>query len=253
VGFTLLVTREQRTIENIDYSGDSTVTVGRSEDCEVQLESLNVSRRHCEVLTQGGLQLVRDLSSANGTFVNGQRITEHTLNPGDVISVGEYAIRYDALRSAPLAASPVLVADGALLTVQIGPGVAAKPAPTEAVRAVARSVAHLVVLPPAEPRTLLVRGATFLIGTAPNADLRLPDARAPRVAAALVRDGEELVVVDLSPRRNAVKLAGIPTLDAKLPPEALLEVAGLRLQFRRGLPAVEADRATTRVQRPGAS
>ncbi|MCW8141602.1 MAG: protein kinase [Planctomycetota bacterium] len=71
------------------------VTVGRSERAELYVNSPRLSRMHCALrLTGKGLQL-EDLNSANGTFVNGQRIKEALLRPGDIIQVGGIAIRVD--------------------------------------------------------------------------------------------------------------------------------------------------------------
>ncbi len=64
---------------------------GRHADCDVRINSEGISRRHAEiVVTPDGL-LVRDLDSSNGTFVNGERISEQIVNIGD-------EIRFDALR-----------------------------------------------------------------------------------------------------------------------------------------------------------
>ena len=48
----------------------------------------DVSRQHCEIKVLGEDITVRDLGSANGTYVNGTRIAETTLKPGDEVAVG---------------------------------------------------------------------------------------------------------------------------------------------------------------------
>jgi pSer/pThr/pTyr-binding forkhead associated (FHA) protein len=63
-------------------------TIGRSSGAEFMVDAALVSRLHCR-LTAGATQLqVRDLDSTNGTFVNGQRVAEATLNEGDRLGVG---------------------------------------------------------------------------------------------------------------------------------------------------------------------
>ncbi|MBI3725335.1 protein kinase [bacterium] len=75
--------------------GGSTVTVGRSQDAELFVNSPRLSRRHCEVkLGEQGVE-VQDLGSANGTFLNGQRVDRALVQPGDVVQVGGIAIRID--------------------------------------------------------------------------------------------------------------------------------------------------------------
>jgi pSer/pThr/pTyr-binding forkhead associated (FHA) protein len=63
-------------------------TMGRSPGAEFMLEAAMVSRLHCR-LTAGATELeVVDLESTNGTYVNGQRVTQATLKPGDKLGVG---------------------------------------------------------------------------------------------------------------------------------------------------------------------
>jgi predicted component of type VI protein secretion system len=65
-----------------------TVTLGRGDECAVRIPTAKVSRKHCELaLADDGLR-VRDLGSSNGTFVNGDRVTEVSLSAGDVLRVG---------------------------------------------------------------------------------------------------------------------------------------------------------------------
>jgi serine/threonine protein kinase len=67
--------------------------LGRSRHAETRLEDPGVSRVHCEIELEDGQVLVTDLDSAGGTFVNGQRITEQQLRPGDVVQIGSTQMR----------------------------------------------------------------------------------------------------------------------------------------------------------------
>ncbi len=62
--------------------------LGRREDCQVRIPLANVSRQHCEIVVESGDLLVRDLGSSNGTFINGDRIQEHKIKAGDLLTVG---------------------------------------------------------------------------------------------------------------------------------------------------------------------
>ncbi|MGB7211206.1 MAG: trypsin-like peptidase domain-containing protein [Gemmatimonadales bacterium] len=68
------------------------VGIGRHPQSDLQLHpdhDLDVSTRHAAILLQGGALLLRDLESANGTFVNGTRITaDKPVHSGDVIQLG---------------------------------------------------------------------------------------------------------------------------------------------------------------------
>jgi predicted component of type VI protein secretion system len=72
-------------------------SIGRHDDCLIRIRSSQVSRRHCELFEDDGRLIIRDLGSANGTFVNGKRIgSQQVVKPGDVITVGGVALRIDA-------------------------------------------------------------------------------------------------------------------------------------------------------------
>jgi pSer/pThr/pTyr-binding forkhead associated (FHA) protein len=63
-------------------------TLGRGEDCDVILDGETVSRRHCSITRWGNAYFLVD-SSRNGTFVNGQRISQVQLRDNDQIRVGQ--------------------------------------------------------------------------------------------------------------------------------------------------------------------
>ena len=66
-----------------------TFLIGRSQKCNLCVASSSVSRRHCKFSRQESKVLLRDLGSRNGTYVNGEKITEEIeLSTGDEISVG---------------------------------------------------------------------------------------------------------------------------------------------------------------------
>ena len=78
-----------RTVERVLAPGEQFDT-GRSSDTDVPLPYSSISRRHARVLcTKDGLWL-EDLGSANGSWVNGRRVTEMTLlQPGDQLRLGK--------------------------------------------------------------------------------------------------------------------------------------------------------------------
>lgn len=62
--------------------------IGRREDCDLRIPLGDVSRKHCRVIRDGDSIRMEDLGSSNGTYVNGQRIQEAILQPGDTVRVG---------------------------------------------------------------------------------------------------------------------------------------------------------------------
>jgi FHA domain/Domain of unknown function (DUF1707) len=73
---------------------ESTVTLGRSRNCDCVLAEPSVSRRHAELRRDAGRWLLRDLGSRNGTRVNGARLLGETeVAPGDRVSFGDARFR----------------------------------------------------------------------------------------------------------------------------------------------------------------
>src|SRR5262249_29603463 len=69
------------------------ITIGRREDNLVHLPERNVSRRHARLVQRDGALVLEDLRSANGTRVNGVRITEAVpLGDGDLVRIGDYGV-----------------------------------------------------------------------------------------------------------------------------------------------------------------
>jgi pSer/pThr/pTyr-binding forkhead associated (FHA) protein len=62
--------------------------IGRRHDCDLQIPLMPVSRRHCQLSQNEETVKVRDLGSRNGTYLNGKRIEEATVEAGDYIKIG---------------------------------------------------------------------------------------------------------------------------------------------------------------------
>src|SRR5262245_34658185 len=62
--------------------------IGRGETCNLRLRDRGVSRRHACIAYAGRSLVLRDNRAKNGTYVNGRRIDEHPLRPGDEIQLG---------------------------------------------------------------------------------------------------------------------------------------------------------------------
>jgi hypothetical protein len=64
------------------------VVIGRSKDCDIQLEDSNVSRRHAELRQEGAAYWLIDLDSTNGMEVNGRATRRAKLDDGDAVTLG---------------------------------------------------------------------------------------------------------------------------------------------------------------------
>lgn len=74
-----------------------TLRIGREQGYEILLaQDPMVSRSHAEISHTAQGWAVRDLGSTNGTYVNGVRVTQQLLKPGDMVGVGQTVMRVDA-------------------------------------------------------------------------------------------------------------------------------------------------------------
>jgi len=71
------------------------LTIGRTDQNDIQLKASYVSRRHAVMVTDGEKTRVIDWGSKNGVFVNSSRITEHFLSNGDTVTIGTADFRYE--------------------------------------------------------------------------------------------------------------------------------------------------------------
>ncbi len=83
-----------------------TTTVGRVEDNAFQIADPSVSSHHCEILLKGTDVVIRDLNSTNGSFINGDKITEATLKPGQTLRLGQVELRIDDGSPMPAPSAP---------------------------------------------------------------------------------------------------------------------------------------------------
>jgi pSer/pThr/pTyr-binding forkhead associated (FHA) protein len=71
--------------------------IGRSEECDLRIPLPEISRKHSMVIVSQDTVTVRDLGSANGTYVNNKRVNEQELDPGDHLVIGPvvFTVRLD--------------------------------------------------------------------------------------------------------------------------------------------------------------
>ena len=76
--------------------GTQSITIGRSQECDVRYRSLTMSRRHAKIDPHDGRYVVTDLGSHNGTLIDGERISRPAvLEPGCTITMGAYSFEFD--------------------------------------------------------------------------------------------------------------------------------------------------------------
>ena len=110
-----------------------TVTVGRQSDCDISVPGEEISRHHAKLQVMPDGIAVEDLGSANGTFINGKRVHQGMLKPGE-------ELRLDTVRF--LLAAPGLEAQAAQAKPAQSKAAPAKAPPAKAATAVAAPAAQ---------------------------------------------------------------------------------------------------------------
>jgi transcriptional regulator with GAF, ATPase, and Fis domain len=91
---------EEGVRSEVSFERDSAV-LGRNVDCDLRLANTRVSRRHARFERAGERVFVIDLQSANGSWVNGERIARRELFVGDEVLVGAVRLVYEGLARPP--------------------------------------------------------------------------------------------------------------------------------------------------------
>jgi DNA-binding NtrC family response regulator len=81
------------------------LALGRSHDCDVPIDAPSVSRRHAELFWQGGVLNIRDLGSANGTYVDSHRVEQVPCAAGTIVRLGGWIGGIEEIADEPLAAA----------------------------------------------------------------------------------------------------------------------------------------------------
>lgn len=90
----LIITNGKEQMDEVPLT-DGTISIGRKADNDIQIDDAAVSAHHAKIVTFFKPTYIKDLMSTNGTYVNGSQIQVHTLEHGDVITIGEHHIIFD--------------------------------------------------------------------------------------------------------------------------------------------------------------
>lgn len=108
--------------QQINFSGS--ITIGRSEDCDLQLDDTHLSRRHLRIESVNDAIYLTDLGSSNGTFLEGKRLPPNQrtqLSTGHYFSVGDIILMVTALETAKGAPSSNSISSEGYLSVRQQP------------------------------------------------------------------------------------------------------------------------------------
>ncbi len=82
-----------KVIKHFSLSEGEVVSIGRGQDCNITIDNTAISRQHVSLALNGGIFLVSDLGSTNGTFVNGKRVSQdEPVSENDNIEFGKFTL-----------------------------------------------------------------------------------------------------------------------------------------------------------------
>lgn len=228
--FILLYTRDGQTFRHPLRPGDT--VVGRAPVCDLPIDDPSISRRHVRFRVHGDHCLLTDLGGRNGTFLNGEQVTEAEVKPGDALVLGRFPIRVDQGVGAPLVLSDQhSLIESAHTVVRrvdedaLSPGETRPSAdPQRLLKLLAEIARQLVRWGPLPD--ILDRIVSVALDTIPieRAFLLLVDDRTGEVVPRVVRSRDARPISDVSVSRTVVRRAiqervAILACDARLDPK----------------------------------
>lgn len=111
--------------ERREFPLNSQITViGRKDDCDIRIPLSEVSRHHTQIIVSDKGAVVKDLGSANGTYLNNARVKEKRLSAGDHIVVGPvvFTVQVDGVPTDIRAVKTKLRSLSAVSKSPVGPG-----------------------------------------------------------------------------------------------------------------------------------
>ncbi|MGI9658934.1 MAG: FHA domain-containing protein [Gaiellaceae bacterium] len=220
-----------------------TATIGRTESNKIAVEDQRVSRTHLQLdCADEGVELT-DLGSANGTLVNGERVTSHLLQDGDLVTIGSTGLRFEAPGRAPQTVAAT----------QFVPQIAATIMSADPLELIVNdtSVPCVVVHEAGKTRRVDLIGESLVIGRDPDADVQLASVDASRVHARIERRGQSFFIRDLDSRWGTF-VGDQRVNDERLRDGDTVRVGSARLGFKAGLagPVLGVSASPPRKRRP---
>ncbi|GEM_PF-4255577 len=121
MGVVRLVSEDKKIVHPLD---EAMMVIGRSKTADLTINHASVSSRHCQISRVNQYYALHDLGSKNGTRVNGTKVSQAYLSPGDHIQVGDVVLLFETegdVKTSPLTlgeASGGKVEDGLIVAME---------------------------------------------------------------------------------------------------------------------------------------
>ena len=228
--YTLQVTSGPSSGVSVSFFGGS-VTIGRDPSSNLCINDSNVSRTHAQLTDNGREMVLRDLNSANGTMVNGRRVNDAVVQPGDVINVGNAQILFN------LGQDRQHMAAGANLD---HPPLSAGPPRWEGyqnqLEPDRRFFNIQVIGGSSSGASASFSRGSVTIGRDPSNKLRINDENVSRSHVQLTDNGREVVLRDLN-STNGTTLNGKQVAESVIRPGDVIGIGDSQVQFAEVQPS----------------
>ena len=218
-------------LEQRELSSERT-TIGRAKDNDIVLPSNGVSKHHAIIERDGQSYVLIDNDSANGVYVNGERIQRHKLKYWDEIQIFNHVVKFMALTKLQGEESGVLDQSNGRRQQQETTMEVDISSLGDLVKLRKKANVASLSLTDAEGGTRrheLDRG-NFTIGKARECNIRVPGWLAPRLAALVQRRNDGFYLIP--GRRGKVSINGAAVAEpVKLSDGDDLQVRGLKMKF----------------------
>ncbi len=190
------------------------LSIGRARDNDIVIENLSVSRNHARIRKEGNQFILTDLNSANGSFVNGVRITRVEVVDEDVITIGKHKLLF--LDKKPTDEEIIGEAFGAERTMLVDRSFNAFLAVTKGKQ---------------KDQTFKITKYETYIGRASDNDVRLHDWFVSKKHAVIIRQGSNYFIKDLGSWRGTM-VNGKNIRDCELKEDDEVQLGTTVLEFR---------------------
>ena len=228
---------------------ESTVTIGRVADNNLQIEHPSVSGHHCRIFLDQQHYFVEDTNSTNGTHVNNHRVTRTQLKNGDVLLIGKHTIDFEdaAEDSDRVTISGVMARPDSTMVLdtrktqeflaQAKSPVAAASTPAAAAPTPAAAhkdrVGTLTVLDgKTDQNQYVLTNKLTMVGKSENATIKLKAMFAPKAAAVINRrEGKYFIAAAEKSVKVSINDTPLQSAQHEIADGDIVEVAGVKMAF----------------------
>lgn len=216
----LLVKLHGQGSQSIELTRDS-FTIGRKADNDLPIDDHTVSSRHARIVRVQSVYFLEDLSSTNGTVVNGRTVDRAQLHDADVITIGQHRMIFQDNAAPPAAAAPPPCDLEQTIAIS-SPGHSARP-----------SVSAKILITAGKTDRLeyhLTKTAN-LIGSQEGAAIRLTGWFAPKAAALISRHGALFTICPSQAKTRLLVNGSAVSAQQQLRDGDVIDVAGVSMTF----------------------